>query len=68
MNFTRHSHDGHPLELFASPVPGPISSGRWGAQVRQAAELGACPATDRALIGRPGLITGPHDPTDGFLY
>jgi hypothetical protein len=26
------------------------------------------PATDRALIGRPGLITGPHDPTDGFLY
>jgi nucleoside-diphosphate-sugar epimerase len=23
---------------------------------------------DRALIGRPGLITGPHDPTDRFPY
>jgi hypothetical protein len=43
MNFTRHSHDGHPLEPLASPVPGPISSGHWGAQVQQAAELAACP-------------------------
>ncbi len=23
---------------------------------------------DRALIGRPGLIVGPHDPTDRFAY
>ena len=23
---------------------------------------------DRALIGRPGLISGPNDPTDRFPY
>jgi hypothetical protein len=68
MNFTRQvmtatcwscSHPGSGAYLF-----GPL-----GAQVRQTAELAACPCHRSGADRAPrGPITGPHDPTDGFLY
>ncbi|MFJ5229070.1 NAD-dependent epimerase/dehydratase family protein [Kitasatospora sp. NPDC088391] len=61
---TVQDEDGELLDLDADPPPHQLYGARKAACERIV--LDAC--GDRASIVRPGLIVGPHDPTDRFPY
>lgn len=60
--------EGHPVGVLADPTVEEVTGESYGplkALCEQAAEA-ALPG--RTLVIRPGLIVGPHDPTDRYTY
>lgn len=55
-------------QLVLSPAEGQSQGEAYGAGKAAAEELVVGAFGDRALVVRPGLIVGPHDPTDRFAY
>jgi len=62
--------DGCESSSSAAPVSlaAPDSAGNYGANKALAEAVIREIFDERTLIGRPGLITGPRDPTDRFPY
>ncbi|MCC6350749.1 MAG: epimerase [Candidatus Eisenbacteria bacterium] len=62
------SDESAPLATLADPTTEVVSGGTYGA-LKAACEREVVRAfAERALLVRPGLIVGPHDPTDRFGY
>jgi 2'-hydroxyisoflavone reductase len=67
--FTAGADESHPLAVLADPATEAVTGESYGglkAACERAARDGF--GEDRTLVVRPGLIVGPHDPTDRFPY
>ena len=63
---TEAQHEDAPLAELKPDVKDPLEN--YGANKALCEAIIREAYGERALIGRPGLITGPHDPTDRFPY
>ena len=63
---TEAQHEDAPLAELKPDVVDPLEN--YGANKALCEAVIREVYGDRALIGRPGLISGPHDPTDRFPY
>ena len=63
-----HSNEGAPLATLADPNVEEISGETYGALKVLCEQAVQNIFGSRALIIRPGLVVGPHDPTDRFTY
>lgn len=68
-DFTRpHMDENAPLARLDDPEETALDHETYGALKTHCEDAVLAALPDRALIIRPGLIAGPHDPTDRFTY
>lgn len=62
-------HEGSPLATLDGPVPESFDrdAGLYG-PLKALCERAVAQVSPGALVVRPGLVVGPHDPTDRFTY
>jgi 2'-hydroxyisoflavone reductase len=65
-----HPDEASPTLRLSNGVDSAVYDDRWYGQLKALCEERVIEsfASDRSLIVRPGLIVGPHDPTDRFTY
>ncbi|HEY2629493.1 MAG TPA: NAD-dependent epimerase/dehydratase family protein [Usitatibacter sp.] len=57
-----------PLEPVPDPLPDTMTPDKYGALKAGCESVAREVLGDRAVVVRPGLIVGPHDPTDRFTW
>ena len=62
------SNDEHGQRAICSPEETTVTGENYGAMKAHCEDIIMNEYADKALIIRPGLIVGPHDPTDRFTY
>lgn len=65
---TPHQDESAPVARLANPDSAEVTGETYGALKTHCEDVIQEVYGDRGLIIRPGLIVGPHDPTDRFTY